>query len=161
MEEAVLLEGSCRCGKVSFALQSHTPQPYMRCYCSICRKTDGGGGFAINIMGVAATLEVEGKRHTGLWHAEIDGETSPGERHFCRLCGTPLWVFDERWAENVYPFASAIDTKLPRPPETVHIMLNFKPPWVTVPRGRRHTHFPLYPEEGIADWHKKRGLWVD
>jgi len=21
--------------------------------------------------------------------------------------------------------------------------------------------FALYPEESIADWHKKRGLWVD
>ena len=47
------LEGSCRCGAVRFALDSHTPYPYQRCYCSICRKSAGGGGYAINIMGVA------------------------------------------------------------------------------------------------------------
>jgi len=54
------LEGSCRCGAVSFSVDSHTPYPYQRCYCSICRKSAGGGGYAINIMGVADTLKVKG-----------------------------------------------------------------------------------------------------
>ncbi len=56
------LEGSCHCGKVRFRVQSHTPYPYMRCYCSICRKTQGGGGYAINIMGEASTLRVRDRR---------------------------------------------------------------------------------------------------
>ena len=42
------LEGSCRCGAISFSVDSHTPYPYQRCYCSICRKSAGGGGYAIN-----------------------------------------------------------------------------------------------------------------
>jgi hypothetical protein len=50
------LTGSCHCGAVKFSVESKTPYPYMRCYCSICRKTAGGGGYAINIMGDAATL---------------------------------------------------------------------------------------------------------
>ena len=33
------LNGSCHCGAVKFSVESHTPYPYMRCYCSICRKT--------------------------------------------------------------------------------------------------------------------------
>ena len=41
------LEGSCRCGAISFSVDSHTPYPYQRCYCSICRKSAGGGGYAI------------------------------------------------------------------------------------------------------------------
>ena len=57
----MLLRGSCHCGAVAFTLKSTTPYPYMRCYCSICRKTGGGGGYAINIMGEAATLKVKGK----------------------------------------------------------------------------------------------------
>ncbi|HET7032062.1 MAG TPA: GFA family protein, partial [Casimicrobiaceae bacterium] len=52
------LEGSCSCGAVTFSVSSQTPYPYMRCYCSICRKTAGGGGYAINIMGDAASLKV-------------------------------------------------------------------------------------------------------
>jgi hypothetical protein len=55
------LEGSCRCGAVSFSVDSHTPYPYQRCYCSICRKS-AGGGYAINIMGLADTLKVKGSR---------------------------------------------------------------------------------------------------
>jgi hypothetical protein len=47
----IMLEGSCRCGAVRFSVASHTPYPYQLCYCSICGKTAGGAGFAINIMG--------------------------------------------------------------------------------------------------------------
>lgn len=32
------LQGSCRCGAVKFSALSHTPYPFMRCYCTICRK---------------------------------------------------------------------------------------------------------------------------
>ena len=58
----MLLEGSCHCRAVRFSLQSRTPLPYMHCYCSICRKTAGGGGCAINLGGEAETLTVTGKR---------------------------------------------------------------------------------------------------
>ncbi|MBI2314144.1 MAG: GFA family protein [Betaproteobacteria bacterium] len=163
----MLLEGSCHCGAVKFRLQSRTPYPYMRCYCTICRKTQGGGGYAINIMGQAKTLKVEGKKHLGIYQARIESEKkpgkyvkSPGRRYFCRECGSSLYVQDPRWAEWVYPFASAIDTPLPKAPETVHMMLNYAEPWADVPKaGRRDRHFPEYPEEGIADWHKARGLY--
>src|SRR3546814_8175830 len=37
------LDGSCRCGAVRFSARSHTPVPYQLCYCSICRKQQGGG----------------------------------------------------------------------------------------------------------------------
>ena len=82
------LEGSCRCAAVKFALDSHTPYPYQRCYCSICRKSAGGGGYAINIMGDTATLKIEGRRAIRKWHAIIDGEQGSAERSFCRQCGT-------------------------------------------------------------------------
>lgn len=35
------LEGSCHCSAVRFSLESVQPYPFMRCYCSICRKTAG------------------------------------------------------------------------------------------------------------------------
>ncbi len=54
------LSGVCRCGAVSFEVESRTPYPYMRCYCSICRKTGGSGGYAVNLMGDAGSLEVIG-----------------------------------------------------------------------------------------------------
>src|SRR3546814_507009 len=94
------LEGSCRCGAVTFALDSHTPVPYQLCYCSICRKTAGSGGYAINLGGIAASLKLKGKRSTGLYQAVIcedDGSncvTSSGQRHFCKKCATALWLYE-------------------------------------------------------------------
>jgi hypothetical protein len=35
------LKGSCHCAKVKFTVESGEPVPFMRCYCSICRKTAG------------------------------------------------------------------------------------------------------------------------
>ena len=160
------LEGSCHCGALHFRVESHTPYPYMRCYCSICRKTAGGGGYAINIMGDAATLRVRGGRHLAVYRARLakPGASrrtlSPARRHFCARCASALWVADPRWPEWIYPFASAIDTPLPKPPETAEIMLDSAAGWVDVPAGPTHAHFALYPDEAIVDWHDRRGLRV-
>ena len=148
----MLLMGSCHCGAVRFSLDSETPYPYMHCYCSICRKTAGGGGYAINIMGKADSFKVQGR--TRVYRAVRGG----AERHFCPKCGSALWVWDRRWAEWIYPFASAIDTRLPAPRERQHILLDSKAGWVPVPKGKRDKRWREYPKESIIDWHRKRGL---
>ncbi|MGH6889674.1 MAG: GFA family protein [Rhizomicrobium sp.] len=159
------LDGSCRCGAVHFGVASHTPCPYQLCYCSICRKTAGGGGFAINIMGDARTLKVRGRKAIGIYHARIMGDdgrchTSKGERHYCATCATALWVFDPAYPDLVHPFASAVDTELPTPPSKVHLMLKYKPRWVKPDFGRGDSRFPEYPKLSIEDWHRKHGLWI-
>lgn len=161
----VTLEGSCRCGAVHFSCDSHTPQPYQLCYCSICRKTAGGGGFAINLAANAATLKIAGGEAIGVYRAEIAGEdgaceTSTGERNFCMRCAAALWLFDPTWPDLVHPFASAIDTELPVPPARVHLMLDFKPSWVEPDVRPADETFPRYPAASIEDWHRARGLWV-
>ena len=155
------VEGSCRCGAVKFAFDSHTPYPYQRCYCSICRKCAGGGGYAINIMGVADTLQVQGRRAIRIWHAMIEGEVGSAARHFCRRCGTPLWVSDEHWPELIHPFASAIDTRLPTPPANVHLLLRDKAPWVEPQIGPGDERYDGYPALSIEEWHKRRNLWIE
>lgn len=155
------LEGSCHCGAVRFRLESRHPYPFNLCYCSICRKTQGGGGFAINLSGDAASLQVEGGENIAVYRARIapgDAEPSPAERRFCRNCGSGLWLWDPRWPELVHPFASAIDTQLPVPPERTHLMLGSKAGWVPVAAGPRDRQFEAYPEESIADWHRRLGL---
>ena len=146
------LQGSCHCGAVRFSVASHTPQPYMRCYCSICHKTQGGGGYAINIMGKADTLKAKGS--TRIYRAMRGG----GERHFCPKCASALWVWDKRWPEWISPFASAIDTPLPRPRERQHVFLESKPAWVDVCAHEGDKRFRSYPREAIIDWHRKRKL---
>ena len=154
------LEGSCRCGAASFALLSHTPQPFQLCYCSICRKTAGGGGYAINLGGVAGSLEVRGRRALRCFHASIDGARSEAERWSCGRCGTALWLFDPRWPELLHPLASAIDTALPVPPARAHIMLGSRASWVRPDVRRGDERFEDCPTRSIEDWHRERGLWV-
>lgn len=160
------LEGKCRCHAVRFSVESHTPVPYQRCYCRICRKTMGGGGYAINLGALNDTLKVEGREHIAVYRAEIeeaDGacEKSSGERNFCARCASGLWLYDPNWPDLVHPFASVIDTDLPVPPESVHLMLTYKASWVVPQLGENDQCFDLYPEQSLADWHKARGLWVE
>jgi hypothetical protein len=115
---------------------------------------------AINIMGIADTLKVQAKSALGVWNAPIDGHKGSADRHYCKHCGTPLWVSDERWPELVHPFASAIDTELPKPPSSVHLLLRDKASWVEPQIGPSDECFDGYPELSIEDWHKKHKLWI-
>lgn len=159
------LEGSCHCGAVKFTIESHTPYPFNRCYCAKCRKS-GGAGYAVNIMGDAATLNVEGadnvtvyrsaNNHRGAYEADGLGYS---RKHFCKTCGSPLYIFNPQYPDWVYPCATAIDTDLPEPPAVTNLMLGYKASWVAVSDGAEDRHFEFYPDEGIEDWHRRRGLY--
>lgn len=160
------LQGSCHCQSVKFEVESYTPYPFMRCYCSICRKTAGGGGYAINIMGEAKTLKVQGRKNIKVYKAILSRDKnnkpkkiSSGKRHFCKKCGSCLWISDPAWPKLVHPFASAIDTDLPKPPERIELMLNYAASWCDIPHGKHDRHFPEYPKVSIAGWHKRHGLY--
>lgn len=160
----MLFEGSCHCGSVHFTVQSRHPYPFNLCYCSICRKTAGGGGYAINLGGDYETLKIDGKEYVSVYQAKIkDPDTgeiqeSPGQRHFCKKCGSALWLWDPRWPELVHPFASAIDTDLPVPQERTHLMLGSKATWVEIHAGPKDHMFEVYPQESVAEWHRRLGL---
>ena len=90
------LRGSCHCGAVRFSVDSPTPYPYQASYCSICRKTAGGGGYAINLGADSSSLRVERQENITVFQAKIrnpedeEAKTGPAWRHFCRLCGSAL-----------------------------------------------------------------------
>lgn len=161
----MLLEGSCSCGAVRFRLQSHEAVPYQRCYCSICRKTVGGSGSAINLGGDASTLEIDGHDHVKVYRAMVvrKGQRvqSEHQRHFCGTCGAHLWAFHPRWPELVHPVASAIDTPLPEPPARVHMMVGSKAPWVTIDVREGDEVFDEYPQRSLAQWHRDHGFAAD
>jgi hypothetical protein len=157
------LDGSCHCGAVRFQCEAYAPVPYLYCYCSICRKTAGGSGSAINLGARAATLHVDGREHLGVYSAAIrddEGQCriSSGQRHFCLRCGSALWLFDPEWPDLVHPHASAIDTPLPLAPERVHIFLGSKANWVRVPSGAHDRHADAYPKESLEEWHRRHAL---
>jgi hypothetical protein len=158
------LKGSCHCGAVHFTVQSPHPYPFNLCYCSICRKTAGGGGYAINLSGDHRTLNVTGEEHIAVYRARLTDENSGevresrGERRFCSHCGSALWVWDPHWPKLMHPFASAIDSELPVPPERTHLFLVSRAGWVPVHAGPSDKQFDRYPDESIAAWHQRLAL---
>jgi hypothetical protein len=153
------LNGSCHCGSVRFTVSSDQYYPFMRCYCSICRKTAGGGGYAINLGADHKSLVVEGRESLSVYRAKMpDGEQSTGERNFCKHCGSALWLYDPSYPELIHPHASAIDSHLPVPPEHTHLMLGSKASWVEPQSGGHDRLFDEYPDESLAQWHARLGL---
>jgi len=147
-------------------VESSSPYPYLYCYCSICRKTAGGGGYAINLGALSETLEVEGDEHVSTYQAHTKGaddaswaSANPARWNFCHVCGSSLWVYSSRWPELVHPFASAVDTPLPEPPEKVRMMLNYAAPWCEIPENGDERHFPEFPDESLEDWHRRHGSY--
>ncbi|EUC57806.1 glutathione-dependent formaldehyde-activating protein [Rhizoctonia solani AG-3 Rhs1AP] len=154
------LKGSCHCGAVKFRCQSNTPVPYQLCQCSICRKVGGYMG-SVNIMGLNKSLSIEGESNLKSYspkHSET-GEPLTSKRFFCQICGSMLWLHDPSWDEWVYPFASAIDTPLPKAEKTLAIMRSSCPEYIPVPEGS--AVLEKYNDQGIEQWHKSHGAWVD
>ncbi|OBS08457.1 GFA family protein [Acidihalobacter prosperus] len=160
----MLLRGSCHCGRVRFSVESAQPYPFNRCYCSICRKTAGGGGYAVNLGADHASLAVEGFEHLGEYRPLMtdpesgDRRPDPGRRYFCTHCGSALWLWDSRWPELVHPQASAIDTPLPVPPARTHMMLGSRAGWAEPELRPGDLVFDDYPDESLAEWHARHGL---
>ncbi len=155
----IKLEGGCHCGAVRFEVQAMSPCPFMRCYCSICRKTAGSGGYAINLGADFRTLKVQGEEHMSVYQARLpDGSRSTGRRHFCKHCGSALWLYDPTWPELVHPHASAVDTPLPVPPERTHMMLGSRANWAGPELRPGDRSFDEYPDESLAQWHERHGM---
>lgn len=158
------LDGSCHCGQVKFSVEADSPVPFMRCYCSICRKTAGAGGFAINLGARTASMKVTGKRHLRIYRALVPDPSGKGQhessarRYFCKRCGSALWLWDPTWPDLVHPHASAIDTPLPVPPEHVHCLVGSKAQWVEVEGKASDPCFENYPDMSLAEWHQRNGL---
>lgn len=109
-------------------------------------------------------LKIEGEENITVYRAKkIQNPEDPkpigseGERRFCRHCGSFLWVYNPSYPELMHPFASAIDTDLPKSPEHTHIMLDFAASWVDIPEVGGEYH-QRYPDESIAQWHERLGL---
>lgn len=150
------LAGSCFCGSVTFTVKTRTPYPYRRCYCARCRKTAGGTGAAANILAQASTLSVEGADALTEYAAPDTTRT-----RFCARCGSAVYLTIDAAPDFVYPFASAVDTPLPEPPERVHVFSVEAPAWARPPTSPRDLVVERNTNESIDGWHRRQLLAED
>ncbi|CAF2534220.1 unnamed protein product [Rotaria sp. Silwood2] len=165
----VTLEGSCHCQRVKFSVDSYTPYPYMICHCHADTKT--AGVFNCNIMGEYSTFKLkQGQEFVKIYQVKLsetesgknessNTKLSPHKRHFCSECGSYLWAYHDAYPQWIYPFASSIDTPLPKPDQYYHIMTDFKLNHVEIPTGKNIHTYPSYPDGSIEEWHKIHGLY--
>ena len=119
----MLLEASCHCKSVQFTIETEFFYPFMICYCSICRKTNGAP-FGVNIKGQLSDLNIiKGNDVIKIYIAK------DCERHFCSECGSSLYITDKRWPEGIWPNAACVDTELPQPEEYYEIFLENQVNW--------------------------------
>ena len=147
------LSGSCFCGAVRFTVDSNTPVPYRRCYCARCGKTAGGTGAAANVLAQASTLRVDGADAMTEFAAPDATRT-----RFCSVCGSALYLTLDAAPDFVYPFASAVDTPLPEPPERVHVFTAEAPAWARPPSSPDDYTTERNTRESVTEWHRRHGL---
>ncbi|KAF6253391.1 glutathione-dependent formaldehyde-activating protein [Scenedesmus sp. NREL 46B-D3] len=155
----MLLKGSCHCGAVRFSVQSSTPVPFMRCYCTICRKTGGGGGYAINLGAHSETLQVQGQEHTRIYHAKMRDDkgkesSSTAERHFCGLCGSHLWLYRRAHAGTASTNKPCIFQK--QLVQVIRVLYNMK---MVVPDNCASSAAVLCAVTCVHEGHASRHMW--
>jgi hypothetical protein len=97
-----MIEGSCCCGAVRFALSAH-PTTMGTCHCSRCRKL---GASTIVFVKRETPQWVQGKEHVALYQPEAPYKYG---RCFCAMCGTSLGeILSE--SESFPIAANAFDT---------------------------------------------------
>ena len=148
------LEGSCECRGVRFNVSSRTPYPYRICSCRRCRKTAGSIGAAANVIADASSLELEGE----VTPTRYEHPDEPVVLSFCGRCGSALFLEITPFPEWVYPFASAVDTPLPKPPEFVFVRTEERPSWTPAIGSDGDPNFAENTDESMVAWHRRLGL---
>lgn len=99
-------QGGCLCGSIRFAL-TRPPTRVTVCHCRFCQKATGSAYMVEPIYDSAALAVLSGKAAVYDHRSEGSGKTV--HIHFCRDCGTKLWLAFERFPYAVGIFAGTVD----------------------------------------------------
>lgn len=98
------LTGRCLCGAVRFSADA-SPAFQVKCHCTDCRRTSGGGHSAM--MGFAqSAVTVTGE--VALYQSRADSGREV-TRAFCPVCGTAVWSANAAMADMIFLRASTLD----------------------------------------------------
>ena len=105
------------------------------------------------MLAQASTLRVSGEGALTEFAAPDSTRT-----RFCSVCGSALYLTIDAAPDFVYPFASAVDTPLPVPPERVHVFTAEAPAWARPPSSAQDLSVERNTRESIDGWHRRHGL---
>lgn len=133
--------GGCACGKVRYTI-TEPPMFTQVCHCTDCQRTTGSA-FVIHAVIATADLEISGETRM----AELEtGSGAGSEIHFCRDCGTYVWI---RYKYHQVPViairAGTLDDPSVLPPQA-HIFVDSRQNWVGLPDD-----VPAYPKAGSRE----------
>ena len=80
-----MAKGECSCGAVAFETDAVLSSVFV-CHCSLCRRSSGGNGVHVVIVGRDAFRWTRGQEHIQSWsHPDADWKN-----WFCGTCGSRL-----------------------------------------------------------------------
>jgi hypothetical protein len=120
-----MLTGRCLCGGVRYEVTGSLG-PVALCHCSMCRRASG--------TAFASNASVQGDDFHLRAGAELvqTYESSPGKlRHFCRVCGSPLWATDPKMPGYVRIRLGTLEDD-PGVRPAFHFAVESKAPWFEI-----------------------------
>ncbi len=116
------LKGSCLCGEVNYNLTSEILN-VVNCHCDFCR-SHSGAAFSTYVALPYTSLEItHGKDKL------ISFRAGEGEKHFCSLCGTPIFNLNNKYPGACMVYFGTLDNSRDITPK-VNVWSESKLEWV-------------------------------
>jgi hypothetical protein len=124
VEAGNVARGQCFCGAVKYTAK--LPSRWVaHCHCGMCRRSNMAA-FVTWVGFPLGAVDIEGADRLR------SHESSPGaKRQFCGTCGSPMFAFVPRWADEIHvtraSFVGDVDLK-----PKGHAFFSDRADWVTV-----------------------------
>ena len=138
-------EGGCLCGDVRYAT-SKAPSRVTVCHCRFCQKATGSAYMVEPIFDATDFCVLSGT--PSVFEKTSEGSGKVVRVHFCRTCGTKLWLSFERFPEIVGVYAGTFDDPCwfqMEPQTSKHIFLGVARGDTVIPAG-----IPTYVEHATT-----------
>ncbi len=136
-----MLNGSCLCGKVRYEIDGK-PRFMYQCHCGKCRAASGAS-FVTNVIVDADKFRIAaGGENLSAY------ESSAGKfRHFCSLCGSPIYSRGEKTKHYVAVRSGTLKED-PGLRVAYHAFVASKAPWIQIDDGL--PQFAEWPDPALA-----------
>ena len=87
---SIFKTGSCKCGNVKFELRSKV-EMVANCHCNTCRKMSGAAFSTLVVADGGGWKFIAGSDEVNAYPV-----TESGTKHFCRRCGSPIYILNTK-----------------------------------------------------------------